>query len=61
MKFTIAASNITYLTAKIEANSFEEAKEIYEDMDGGDFKETGFGDWQLDYITCEDTGETIDY
>lgn len=61
MRFTIQASSIAYVTAEIEAGSFEEAMETYEDMDGGDFTETGFGDWRLFAITCEDTGETVDY
>lgn len=61
MKFTIEVSCVSYLTAEVEADSFDEAREIYEDMDGGDFEDTGLGDWRLYAITCEDTGEAIDY
>lgn len=61
MKFTINASYLSYVTAEIEADSFEEALEIYDDMDGGEFEDTGLGEWRLYAITCDDTGETIDY
>ena len=60
MKYTILASSSVYYSAEIEAGSFEEARRIAEDMDSEDFvEETLMGDFKIDYITCEDTEETI--
>jgi hypothetical protein len=49
-KFLVYASYITYLKTEIEAETAEQARDIAEDMDGGDFKDTGFGDWFIDEI-----------
>ena len=43
-----------------EAKDFDEAKRIYEDMDGAEPYDDDLGDWRLDYIMRED-GETIEY
>ena len=59
-KFTIYAACINYVSAEVEAKDFDEAKRIYEDMDGAEFHDDGLGDWRLDYIMRED-GEIIEY
>jgi hypothetical protein len=41
---------MSYVYADIEADSLSEAKEIAYDMDGGDFKQTSFGDWNIDEV-----------
>ena len=46
-KFKVQASYIVYLTAEVEAESLEEAQEIADSMDGGDFKEDGSEDWNI--------------
>ena len=52
-KFKIQASYVSYVEATIEADSLDEAKQIAYEMDGGDFKNTGYGDWNIDEITEE--------
>jgi hypothetical protein len=49
-KFKIHASYTTYLSATIEAENRDEAREIAYNMDGSDFKDTGMGDWNIDEI-----------
>ncbi len=61
MKFTIEARSVDYKSMVVEADSFDEAEDIYNEADGSEFHDSGFGDWELDAITCEDTGETVDY
>ena len=47
----------SYYSAEVEADSFEEAKEIAEDMDGSAFySEDG---WDLDMIIDEEGREVI--
>jgi hypothetical protein len=48
--FKVHASYTTYLSATVEANTLEEALDLAREMDGGDFKDTGFGDWNIDEI-----------
>jgi hypothetical protein len=48
--FKIHASYISYVEATIEAKNLDEAKQIAYDMDGGDFKDTGYGDWNIDAV-----------
>jgi len=48
--FKIQASYMTFLDATIEAENLDEAREIAYYMDGGDFKENGLGDWEIDNI-----------
>jgi len=48
--FKIQASYTTFLDATIEAENIDEAREIAYNMDGGDFKDTGKGDWNVDNI-----------
>ena len=61
MKFKLDAKSVSYFTAEIEADSFEEAKEIYEEMDGDEFEGDPYGNWELESITCKKTGETKYY
>jgi hypothetical protein len=49
-KYRVLASYMSYVYADIEADSLSEAKEIAYDMDGGDFKQTSFGDWNIDEV-----------
>jgi len=53
--FKIQASYMTFLDATIEAENLDEAREIAYNMDGGDFKDTGKGDWNVDNIFEEVT------
>ena len=48
--FKVTASYITYLTAKIEADSLEEACELARELDGGSFKDDGRYDWNIDDV-----------
>ena len=48
--FKVQASYTTFLDATIEAENIDEAREIAYNMDGGDFKDTGLGDWNIDNI-----------
>ena len=50
-KFKIYASYTSYVEATIEADNVDEAKQIAYDMDGGDFKDTGYGDWNIDEVS----------
>lgn len=53
-KYTIWAKQTSYLFVEVEADSFEEAAEMYEDIDGGDFtEEISTADWELAYIEDE--------
>jgi hypothetical protein len=49
-KYRVLASYVSYVYADIEADNINEAKEIAYDMDGGDFKQTSFGDWNIDEV-----------
>lgn len=48
--FKIQASYTVFLDATIEAENRDEAREIAYNMDGGDFKDSGLGDWNIDGI-----------
>lgn len=61
MKFTVYYSSIQWYSADVEANSFDEAERLADEMDGGDFVEDPCsGDWELEMITDEN-GNTIEY
>ena len=49
-KYRIEASYITYLWLEVEAENLAEAKDIAYNADGGDFKESGFSDWNIDRV-----------
>ena len=62
MMYKVVASYVTFVEAEVEADSFDEARNLYEGMDGGEFVADPFsGDWRLEFIQCEDTGETVEY
>ena len=58
-KFQVVYKMTSYVCLDVEANSLEEAKEIAENTDGGDFVENGLGDWEY-YYTMDQSGEIID-
>ena len=49
-KYRILASSVNYFYLDIEANNDDEAWKIAYDSDGGDYKQQGLGDWQIDNI-----------
>jgi hypothetical protein len=48
--YRVEAQYITYVYVDIEAEDDDQAWEIARDMDGGDFKDSGFGDWDITNI-----------
>lgn len=58
-KFKVYYKSSDFVYAEIEAASVEEAKEIAEEMDGGDFYECGETDWEYD-STEDDKGNVLD-
>lgn len=61
MKYKVIYRSTTYYEAEIEANSFDGAKEIADEMDGGEFTEdVTTGSWELDMIVDEE-GRTEEY
>lgn len=60
-KFDVTVRCITYLHAEVEAEDFEEAHWIAEDLDGGEFEEEwGTSEWDIWCIQCEN-GEVETY
>jgi hypothetical protein len=51
-KYKVTAQHTVYLSAEVEAESSEQAWELAIALDGGDFEESGFGDW--DVISVEE-------
>lgn len=51
-KYRVWAQSITDVYLDVEAESEEEAKEIAEVTDGGDFQYTVWGDWIFGSIEC---------
>ena len=52
-KYKVCASFITYVYTYVEANSMEEAWDIAEDIDGGDFerdKGDDLSDWSINMV-----------
>lgn len=61
MKYMVYYSSIQWYSAEVEADSFDEAREIAYEMDGGDFVEDPCsGDWELEMIVDEN-GNQIEY
>lgn len=58
-KFRVKYRSIDYLYLDVEADTFEEAKEIAENTDGGEFIENGIGDWEYDH-TEDGNGDVVD-
>jgi hypothetical protein len=49
-KFIVTASFVSYCEVEIEADNLDEAKEKAYELDGGDFSQSGYGDWNIDDI-----------
>jgi hypothetical protein len=49
-KYRVHASYISYCYIDIDADSEEQAWELAENTDGGDFKQTELGDWKIDGV-----------
>ena len=47
MKYRVWAESISYVYLDVEANSEGEALQIAEDTDGGDFTDSGMGEWVM--------------
>ncbi len=58
-KFRVMYKSIGYVYLDIEADSLEEAREIAENTDGGEFVEDGIGDWEYAH-TEDENGNIID-
>lgn len=48
--YQVLASYTTYCTVFIDAESADQAHDIATNMDGGDFKQDGYGDWNIDQV-----------
>jgi hypothetical protein len=48
--YRVTAQYVTYVYVDIEAENDDQAWEIARDMDGGNFNESGYGDWDIDSI-----------
>ena len=59
MKYRVMYKSIDYLYIDVEANSIEEAKEIAENTNGGEFIEDGVGDWKYDRV-IDENGNVLD-
>lgn len=49
-RYRVVASYITYCENEIEAESMDEAYQIAEQMEGGDFYYKGIDDWQISEV-----------
>lgn len=58
-KFRVKYKSIDYVYLDVEADSLEEAKEIAENTDGGEFMADGIGDWEYNH-TEDESGNVID-
>lgn len=59
MKYRVMYKSTEYFYLDVEADSLEEALEIAEDTDGGEFHDDGVGDWEYDR-TMNENGEVVD-
>lgn len=59
MKYRVMYKSTEYLYIDVEADSIEEAKEIAENTDGGEFIEDGVGDWKYDRV-MDENGNILD-
>lgn len=53
--YKVTAQNITYFYATIEAESYEQAQEIANHLDGATFEDSGYGDWEIVSVEQEAT------
>lgn len=58
-KFRVVYKQIQPLYLDVEANSPEEAREIAENTDGGEFVEYGMGNWEYCHTVVDKNGEII--
>lgn len=49
--YKVLASQLVYYTKTVQANTKEEAENLaWEDDTGDDWKDTAFGDWELENV-----------
>jgi hypothetical protein len=48
--YKVLAQYVTYVYAFIEAENEEQAWDIAREMDGGVYKDSGYGDWDIDSV-----------
>lgn len=48
--YKVMAKYTTYVYEFIEAENYEEAWEKAHELDGGTFKDSGYGDWDIDSV-----------
>lgn len=58
-KFRVKYRSIDYLYLDVEADTLEEAKEIAENTDGGEFIDDGIGYWEYNH-TENEKGAVVD-
>ena len=58
-KFRVKYKSIGYVYLDVEADTLEDAKEIAKNTDGGEFIESGVGDWEYDH-TEDENGNLIE-
>ena len=58
MTYRVHAKSISYVYLDVEADSEEQALEIADRADGGEFTDSGFGDWVMDLVELIDGNET---
>jgi hypothetical protein len=46
-RYKVMATQTTYVVAYVEAATSEEAWELATNLDGSDFEDAGFGDWDI--------------
>lgn len=59
MKYRVMYKSTDYVYIDVEADSIEEAKEIAENTDGGEFIEDGVGNWEYDRV-MDENGNILD-
>ena len=52
--YRVMAYYTTYVDTFIEAENDDEAWERAHELDGGDFKDSGFGDWDVTSIQAQE-------
>jgi len=59
-KFRLCASSISYCYIDIEAKDEDEAREVYEELDGSEFYPEPYGDFRLDEIIPLEDDDDVD-
>ena len=59
MKYRVMYKSTDYVYIDVEADSIEEAKEIAENTDGGEFIEDDIGAWEYDRV-MDENGNILD-